>query len=47
MKTPLRIHIANLDRLYNDGLVTDKEYKSIMERITAERLKERAESKNG
>lgn len=47
MKTPLRILIANLDRLYNDGLLTDKEYKSIMERIIAERLNERAVSKNG
>lgn len=51
MKTPINIYTTALSRLYDDGLVTDKEYKSIMDRITAQRIAqriaERVEEKNG
>lgn len=47
MKTPINIYTIALARLYDDGLVTDKEYKAIMDRIIAQRIAERAEEKNG
>lgn len=46
MKTPINIYTTALGRLY-DGLVTDKEYKAIMDRIIAQRIAERAVEKDG
>lgn len=47
MKTLINIYTTALGRLYDDGLVTDKEYKAIMDRIVARRIAERAEEKDG
>lgn len=47
MKTPINIYTTALVRLYDEGLVTDKEYKAIMYRIIEQRISERAEEKNG
>lgn len=47
MKTPVNIYTTALGRLYDDGLVTDKEYKAIMDRIVAQRIAERAVDKDG
>lgn len=47
MKTPVNIYTTALVRLYDDGLVTDKEYKSIMDRIVAQKIEERAVEKDG
>lgn len=46
MKTPINIYTTALTRLYDDGLVTDKEYKAIMDRIIAQRIAERAVEKD-
>lgn len=46
MKTPINIYTTALARLYDDGLVTDKEYKAIMDRIIAQRIAERAVEKD-
>lgn len=46
MKIPINIYTTALARLYDDGLVTDKEYKAIMERIVAQRIAERAVEKD-
>lgn len=47
MKTPINIHIAALDRLLADGLVSKKEYEDIMLRIIAERLATKDVSNSG
>ena len=47
MKTPMNIHTTALGRLYDDGLVTNKEYKAIMDRIVAQSIAERAVEKDG
>lgn len=47
MKTPINIYTTARGRLYDDGLVTDKEYKAIMGRIIAQRIAERAVEKDG
>lgn len=36
-----QIHIAALDRMYRDDLVTDKEYKAIMDRIVSANIKDK------
>lgn len=46
MKTSINIYTTALARLYDDGLVTDKEYKAIMDRIIAQRIAERAVEKD-
>lgn len=46
MKTPINIYTTALARLYDNGLVTDKEYKAIMDRIIAQRIAERAVEKD-
>lgn len=43
MKTPINIHIAALDRLLADGLVSKKEYEDII----AERLATKDVSNSG
>ena len=47
MKTPINIYTTALGRLYDYGIVTDKEYKAIMDRISAQRIAERAVEKDG
>lgn len=47
MKTPITIHISAVDRLYNDSMITDNEYKTIMERIATAKVAEKAGEKNG
>lgn len=47
MKTPVNIYTTALVRLYDEGLVTDKEYKPIMDRIVAQTIAERAVEKDG
>lgn len=47
MKTHVNIHMSSVERLYNDGLITDNEYKKIMDRIVSEKVKEGAKARNG
>lgn len=47
MNFPINIYTTALVRLYDDGLVTDKEYKAIMDRIVAQKIVERAVEKDG
>lgn len=35
-----QIHISALNRMFRDGLVTDKEYKTIMDRIVSATIKD-------
>lgn len=47
MKTPLNIHISSVDRLYNDRIITQEEYETIMLRIIAEKVKEKEGANDG
>lgn len=39
MTTPIQIHVSSIERLYSDSLITDDEYKRIMNRLISASLK--------
>lgn len=47
MKTPTSIYISAIERLYNDGFITNEEYKSIMLRIVLANVSAKEGEKNG
>lgn len=44
MKTPVSILTSSVERIFSEGLLTDKEYKSIMSRIVEANIKDKGDS---
>lgn len=48
MTIPIQIHVSSIERLYSDNLITDEEYKRIMNRLISASLKAKeAKDNNG
>lgn len=47
MTTPFQIHVSAVDRLYDDAIITDDEYKRIMNRLILANIKEKEAKQDG
>lgn len=47
MRTPVKIHMSSVERLYDDDIITSKEYESIMKKLAAIKTLEKERGKSG